>query len=106
MHFRNLFERGYFACANGPDRLIGYDNSVCCAAVRNGAFQLGADDRERVTRLTLSKAFADTDNRNEAGRLSRRGFIADCGVGFAVSLAAFLVSCDDITGACIRHHYG
>ncbi|MNI88688.1 hypothetical protein D3C73_1460090 [compost metagenome] len=77
MHCLRLLWRRSFASTYGPDRLVG--NNAFSQILNTNSLQyraqLTSDDPFRFAALTLSKCFADTQNRNEPSSKRRSKFL-------------------------------
>src|SRR3954468_14230506 len=98
VHLLRLFRLRCAFCADRPDRLVGYADTVevrGCQPAKT-ALQLPAHDPVRLAPVALLERLAHAHNRGQAGANRGLSFLADEEVGVAIKLAPLGVADDDV----------
>src|SRR3954468_23303333 len=103
VHLLRLFRLRCAFCADSPDRLVGYDDTVevrGCQPAKT-ALQLPADDPFGLVLIALLKRLAHADNRHQPGGNRGLSFLANEEVCVAIELPPLGMADDDVAGSCV-----
>ncbi len=105
MHPGDIMKSGRQAGPDRPDWLIGDDEALRGRSDRNGAGQLGGDDRQGLARLSLGPSLADADDRRQTGPEGGVGLVADAFISLIMPGPALRMAENDVTRPRVPQHF-